>query len=538
MFSLRALVLLALTVFCANVNGANILACVPSASRSHHIVVATILEELANRGHNVTVLSTFPKPDRPLPKTYHHIYTQIDDLNEWIDMRKGMLNNETKDDETQMKRIPKWMRMMAHRSTLIIKHEAVQSVIKSGQKFDLFFFDYSLNDMMLGLAGHFRCPSVVFSTSPAMKPLRDMIGNPAAVSSAPLFKHLKKIDQLNFKQRLGLFIEYVFEYFYVSYVNYFLFEKFYDEHFGVIENFPTFDEIKKNVSLILTTTHFSEGTIRPALPNLIEVGGLHIKETPNPLPKEFQDVFDSADENGVIVFSFGGNIQSSHMTDDKVKLFYSVFAQLKQKIIWKWESSEIPVGKPKNVHMMQWIPQADLFAQPQVRFFISHCGISGIYEAKFYGVPILGIPIYGDQLANAKQIENQGWAVTLDFDTLNKTIFSESIHEILTNSTYRESVQKLSQLFRDRPMSPLQTAVYWIEYVIRYDGAKHMQSSAVHLNFIQKNSLDVIFLFVVVFYILFKILAKLVSLVIKYRPLWIVTIAVLAYLIFPFVKSE
>lgn len=39
--------------FSVHVNGANILACLTSASRSHHIVEATILEELANRGHNV-----------------------------------------------------------------------------------------------------------------------------------------------------------------------------------------------------------------------------------------------------------------------------------------------------------------------------------------------------------------------------------------------------------------------------------------------------------------------------------------------------
>lgn len=90
---------------------------------------------------------------------------------------------------------------------------------------------------------------------------------------------------MGFRQRLGLFIEYIFEYFHVTYTHYFYFVPFYDEHFGIIENFPAFDEVKKNVSLILTNTHFSEGTIRPALPNLIEIGGVHIKEKPNPLPK-------------------------------------------------------------------------------------------------------------------------------------------------------------------------------------------------------------------------------------------------------------
>lgn len=41
--------------FGVDVNGANILACLTSASRSHHIIETTILEELANRGHNVNM---------------------------------------------------------------------------------------------------------------------------------------------------------------------------------------------------------------------------------------------------------------------------------------------------------------------------------------------------------------------------------------------------------------------------------------------------------------------------------------------------
>lgn len=109
---------------------------------------------------------------------------------------------------------------------------------------------------------------------------------------------------------------------------------------------------------------------------------------------------------------------------------------------------------------------------------------------------------------------------------------------MLTNTTYKKTAQKLSQLFRDRPMTPLQTAIYWIEYVIRYDGAKHMQSPAVHLNFIQKNSIDILLLFAIVFYIIFKILAKIVSVVLRYRPLLVLTIAVLIYFLLSIGKSE
>lgn len=136
-----------------------------------------------------------------------------------------------------------------------------------------------------------------------------------------------------------------------------------------------------------------------------------------------------------------------------------------------------------------------------------------------------------DQLPNAKQIESQGWAVVLNYDHLNETVLSNGIHEMLNNSSYKLSAQKRSRLFRDRPMSPLQTAVYWIEYVIRHDGAKHMQSAAVNLNFFQQNSLDILLVVFVGLYIFYKVTVAILRFALKYRPILIVLFSIIAYFI-------
>lgn len=56
-FEVIMLLIIFLTIqmltFEIGVDGANILACLTSASQSHHILETAILEELANRGHNV-----------------------------------------------------------------------------------------------------------------------------------------------------------------------------------------------------------------------------------------------------------------------------------------------------------------------------------------------------------------------------------------------------------------------------------------------------------------------------------------------------
>lgn len=185
---------------------------------------------------------------------------------------------------------------------------------------------------------------------------------------------------------------------------------------------------------------------------------------------------------------------------------FDVFAKLKQRIIWKWEGAVVPPQKSENILMLNWLPQNDILAHRNTRLFISHCGLGGLTEAKFHGVPILGIPVFGDQPKNAKAIAKEGWALELPYSDINAPSLSRAINELISNETYTRKVKEWSRLYRDRPHSALEEAVYWTEYVLRHNGARHMQTPAVHLNFIQQNSLDVLAAFALILYILFKIL--------------------------------
>lgn len=161
-------------------------------------------------------------------------------------------------------------------------------------------------------------------------------------------------------------------------------------------------------------------------------------------------------------------------------------------------------NQPDNVMISKWFPQSDILAHPNTKLFISHCGLGSVTEAKFHGVPILGMPVFGDQPSNLVNIVNDGWAVGCPLNTLNEELFTAALNEVLYNKTYYNTVKTISNLYRDRPRHPVDTAVYWVEYVIRHNGAKHMQSPAVHLNFFQYHSLDVIGFIILCIYLVFK----------------------------------
>ena len=127
-------------------------------------------------------------------------------------------------------------------------------------------------------------------------------------------------------------------------------------------------------------------------------------------------------------------------------------------------------------------------------------------EAKYYGVPLLGMPMFADQPGNIKMAEEEGWALQLDFNTLTEEAVTEALEKLLGNSSYYSTVKKLSTVYRDRPMGPMKTAIYWIEYVIRHQGAPHLRSQAADQNWIQRSSLDVLVFLFGIFYVVYRII--------------------------------
>lgn len=74
-------------------------------------------------------------------------------------------------------------------------------------------------------------------------------------------------------------------------------------------------------------------------------------------------------------------------------------------------------------------------AHPNVKLFISHGGLLGTTEAVYEGVPILAMPMFGDQLTNMKAIQDKGVAEILSFGDLDEDDVFTKIKSMLTNPT-------------------------------------------------------------------------------------------------------
>lgn len=68
--------------------------------------------------------------------------------------------------------------------------------------------------------------------------------------------------------------------------------------------------------------------------------------------------------------------------------------------------------------------------------------------------------------------------------------------------SYKKRAEKVARLFQDRPMAPLDTAIYWMEHVIRHGGGAHLKPASLDLYWWQYILLDVILTLILLTFLL------------------------------------
>ncbi|NP_001164487.2 UDP-glucuronosyltransferase 2B16 precursor [Oryctolagus cuniculus] len=250
----------------------------------------------------------------------------------------------------------------------------------------------------------------------------------------------------------------------------------------------TFSELVGKAEIWLIRSYWDLEFPRPLLPNSYFVGGLHCKPA-QPLPKEMEEFVQSSGEEGVVVFSLGSMI--SNLTEERANVIASTLAQLPQKVLWKFDGKK-PDNLGTNTQLYKWIPQNDLLGHPKTKAFITHGGANGVFEAIYHGIPMVGLPLFADQHDNLAHMRAKGAAIRLDWKTMSSSDFLNALKTVINDPSYKEKAMTLSRIHHDQPMKPLDQAIFWIEFVMRHKGAKHLRVAAHDLTWFQYHSLDVI----------------------------------------------
>ncbi|CAH0545632.1 unnamed protein product [Brassicogethes aeneus] len=317
-------------------------------------------------------------------------------------------------------------------------------------------------------------------------------------------------SEMNFMERVKNFLLT-----YYGEVGYYSYSKDFEELGRIMfgSDLKPFSENVKRVSLLLSNTNPVFDNPQPLPPNIIPVGGLHARPG-RKLEKDLEDLLNRS-SNGVIVFSLGSNVKSSALGTKKIQIFLEAFKQLKQTVIWKFESDLKDL--PKNVFIKKWLPQNDIIAHSNVKVFMGHGGALSTQEAFYHGVPVIGIPFFFDQHVNVKSLVERKQGLKIDINNLSKEAVLNTILEVLNNPIYKENVQEVSKRFKDQPMTPLDSSVFWIEYAIKHNGTSFHDLKSRDMSFLEFTCLDVLLfllfvtmLFITLVYYIILVILKLI----------------------------
>ncbi|XP_001948931.2 UDP-glucuronosyltransferase 2B37 isoform X1 [Acyrthosiphon pisum] len=481
-------------------SGARILAVFPYNGHSHFAMVEPLMVALSERGHHVTVISPFPRRKDNVGGGGRYVDVDVSDSLPPVISQLNVTKEfgHRVDPVTGLRDLCR----MNHRvCEATFEHPLVRALIHEPRTFDVVFTEAFATDCFSAFAHAYDAPLVSIRTSNYSPQLNQRVANPQ--NPAYLVNHLLTYTGhgMSFAQRLINAL--------ATHFGAIGFHAFSDgpstelvrRHFG--PGTPPVPEItRRRTALVLVNAHHSLTQPRPTVPNAVEVGGLHITQ-PAELENaanEWTDYCDLCDQ-GVIYVSFGSLLKGSSFPVQFTTAFVRAFEALPYCVLWKYEGEMISA----RIKVSKWMPQQQILSHKNVKAFITHGGLMGVMEAVHFAVPMIGIPVFGDQQSNVADCVAKGIAIGLDHQQITVEKLIKSIQSIIMDSKYKSKASELSARFRDRPSSALETAVFWTEYVIRHGNSTNTASLAMDFDFYQYFLLDVVSVGLLILLFLFYI---------------------------------
>ncbi|KAL3149969.1 UDP-glycosyltransferase [Trebouxia sp. C0009 RCD-2024] len=291
--------------------------------------------------------------------------------------------------------------------------------------------------------------------------------------------------------------------------------------FWVKYNIPPYSLLQSNreACLVLLPTHWAVTNPQPLAPHMHVIGPLTATQ-PKPLPHELEAFVQSAGEHGVVFASLG----TTAIPDQKElkQLAVGLSALAPTQVIWKLADSDLlhvgndSVAVGDNVRIVKWAPQNDILGHPNVKAFFTQGGTNSFNEAAYHGVPIVGMPLFGEQPDNIAIAKDHGFGLPVSVHSKNMAAdVTNALKRVLREPSFAACAARTSRLMQARRSTPAEDAASAIEHAVWTAGDTHLQPWRHDLSWFQMMSFDVILTAVGLLLVVFVALLGLIFLIIR-----------------------
>ncbi|CAH0598231.1 unnamed protein product [Chrysodeixis includens] len=473
--------LLTLYIIFVNTNeAARILVVVTTPAISHQSVFRPFTQELAKRGHDVTVITTDPVfPEGGAPPNLTEIDVHDVSYEAWL---KPFRAKPPTNFAEQMKLFPE---MLLNTIEAQLKDEKVASLIADKNRlFDLLILEGYARCLLL-YSHIYKVPVIQMSSAGAFRDTFLQFGIPTHPFLYPQIPS-QRLNNLTIWEKVKqLYVIYFMHNFWEDMMV--KENKFLKILFG--PDSPSMTELINNVDMLFLNVFPIFQGIRPVPPNVVFIGGLHQNQEKE-LPADLKSYLDSS-ENGVMYLSFGSSMDPTLLPPERIQVLVKAASQLPYDVLWKWNGDELP-GRTANIRISKWLPQSELLKHPNIKLFITQGGQQSTDEAITAGVPMIGVPLLSDQFYNVERYEYLKIGIRMDLDTVTEDSFKAAVNKVIGDDSYRKNIVKLRGQLQDEVQSPLERAVWWTEYVLRHGGAKHLRSPAANISWAEYLELELV----------------------------------------------
>jgi len=109
---------------------------------------------------------------------------------------------------------------------------------------------------------------------------------------------------------------------------------------------------------------------------------------------------------------------------------------------------------------------------------------------------MIGFPLFAEQTTNCARARDRSFGLCMNILNFTANELIVNIRDVIDSELYKGNTRRVSDMWREEPITARERATYWVEHVIKY-GGDHLRSPSMDMPLYQFLMLDVVGVFLV-----------------------------------------